>query len=139
MLAISASSELGDADSFGKKPSKVNVPNAVTLTGFGLGAWWVAGGPAWAAVASIIADEADGAIAREQGKTSEFGGNLDWTSDIVLTALTMYKLGVAWPAIPVVTTVQVALREEGFKPPVLSFRAVLMLFAICKDAKVFKL
>ena len=140
MLAISDSelpAELA-VDSIGATPPKANVPNAVTLVGFGLGAWWVAGGPAWAAIASIIADEADGALARERGETSEFGANLDWTSDIVLTALTMHKLGVAWPAIPVVTTVQVALREDGFKPSVLSFRAVLMLFAICKDAKVFK-
>jgi phosphatidylglycerophosphate synthase len=120
------------------KPSKINVPNAVTLAGFGLGVWWVAGGPPWAAVASIIADEADGALARERGETSEFGGSLDWTSDIVLTALTLYKLKVPWVGIPAITTIQVALREEGFRPPALSFRAALMIYAICKDARIFR-
>ena len=122
----------------GTKPPKANVPNAVTLAGFGLGAWWVAGGPAWAAIASIIADEADGALARERGETTQFGADLDWTSDIVLTALTLYKLNIAWPTIPAITTIQVALRDEGYKPPVLSFRAVLMLYAIVKDAKLLK-
>jgi len=125
------------ADVFAGKSgdATLNTPNAVTMAGFALGVWWVVGGPDWAAVASIIADEADGAIARDTGQTSEFGAELDFNADVVLTALTLRKLGVPWGAIPLVTAGQVALRNGGYKPPVLSLRAVLMLYAIIAKNK----
>ena len=42
----------------------LTLPNAITLAGAGLTAWWLRGGPAWAAVAGLLADEVDGRLAR---------------------------------------------------------------------------
>ena len=106
-----------------------NLPNALTLGGFALGCWWVCGGPVWAALASIALDEVDGHVARAQGKTTDYGGLLDWGTDITLTGMTLVKLGAPW-AIPFVTASQVALRNGGYSPPVGSARAALMLAGV---------
>lgn len=109
---------LGDA--------RLNLPNSLTLCSLGLGVWWAFGGPWWAAVASVVLDEADGRVARARGECTEFGGMYDWGTDMALTALSLGRLGVPW-AIPVVTTAQVILRNRGYRPEIGSARAVLML------------
>lgn len=111
----------------------VNVANTITLVGYGLGLWWVAGGPAWSAVASILLDEVDGVVARERGETTQFGSTLDWGSDIILTALTLRRLRAPLWMIPTATLAQVYLRNEGFRPPLGSLRAGLMLFGVIKE------
>lgn len=111
----------------------VNLPNALTLASLALGVWWVADGPDWAAVASVILDELDGRIARATGQTSEFGSTYDWATDVLLTALSLQKVGAPWQAIPVVATGQVVLREEGYRPPFLSARGVVMLYGVAKN------
>ncbi len=108
--------------------------DAVTLLSFGLGAWWAIGGPTWAGIASIIGDEVDGRLARATNTTSERGSALDWGSDIALTALTLGKLGnlTGHPGVAVAASVpilyaQASLRAKGWRPPVLSARALLMM------------
>lgn len=41
--------------------------DGVTLAGLGLGLWWSLGGPAWAGLGSLVADELDGRLARALG------------------------------------------------------------------------
>lgn len=108
------------------------LPNALTLIGYGLGLWWVAGGPAWSAVVSVVLDELDGRLARALGSCSSLGSKLDWTTDIVLTAMTLGKLG-ARPALIVGTTgVQTFLRDHEHRPRVGSARALLMLYGVMR-------
>jgi phosphatidylglycerophosphate synthase len=113
---------------------RVNVPNTITLVGVGLGLWWVAGGPAWAGLVSIVADELDGRIARRLGQTSDCGSQLDWTSDVVLTSMTLGKLRAPVWATLATLVGQVALRERGFRPSFGSARAALMFYAILRDS-----
>lgn len=99
------------------------LPNAVTLAGAALTAWWLRGGPGWAAVAGLIADEVDGRLARATGTTSRFGATLDWATDVSLNAVIMDRLGLA-VALPVVLPVQVAMHAEGVRPAIGSLRAI---------------
>lgn len=122
----------------GAEEDPVNVPNAVTLAGYGLGLWWIGGGPAWAALASIVLDEVDGVVARERGETTQFGSTFDWASDVILTALTLRKLKAPGWTIPAATVGQVALREKGFRPPLGSLRAGLMLYGVVTDGHLSK-
>lgn len=111
----------------------VNLPNALTLASLALGVWWINDGPDWAAIASIVLDELDGRVARATGQTSNFGSTYDWGADVVLTALSLYKVGAPWPVIPVVTTGQVVLREEGIRPTIGSARAAVMLYGVAQN------
>lgn len=117
------------------KPSPVNLPNAITLGGYGLGFWWIAGGPSWAAIVSILADEIDGAVARKLDQTSEVGRELDWGADVALASLTLLRLGApAWAA-ALALGGQAVLHAEGSRPPVGSLRAVLMVVTMVKEAR----
>jgi hypothetical protein len=110
----------------------VTLANLVTVAGYALGVWWTQGGPPWAAVASIVADEVDGRLARSMGEASCLGGTLDWATDVVLTGLTAHKLG--WtPAVPVLTAGQVYLRAKGWRPSVGSARALMMAYGLWKE------
>ncbi len=122
-----------------KAPS---APDLVTLTGYMLGLWWAQGGPAWAGLVSIVADEADGRLARALGETSERGSALDWGADVALTPFALARLGrecgnpdAAMLLAPVLLLVQAAARARGERPSVGSVRAVLMLAAMAVRAK----
>lgn len=121
----------------GKKPEpKVDVPllpNAITLAGYGLGLWWTAGGPPWAAVTSVLLDEVDGVVARERGETSDFGSTFDWAADIILTALSLRRVKAPGWMIPLATVGQVYLREKEVRPPLGSLRAGIMLYGVVSD------
>lgn len=110
------------------------VPNGITLAGVALTAWWLQGGPAWAAVVGLLADEVDGRLARATKQTSQFGAMLDWTSDIALTAVVLDRLGAPM-AIPVVVPIQVGLRESGYRPTYGSFRALATIALLYKQWK----
>jgi phosphatidylglycerophosphate synthase len=104
----------------------LTLPNVITLAGAGLTAWWLRGGPAWAAVAGLLADEVDGRLARATGSTSRFGATLDWATDISLNAVMLDRLGAA-VALPVVLPAQVAMHEAGVRPSIGSLRALTTL------------
>jgi phosphatidylglycerophosphate synthase len=53
--------------------SPATLANGISLSGYALGIWWLAGGPSWAAVASILADELDGRVARAMNQASCMG------------------------------------------------------------------
>lgn len=107
--------------------SPFTVANAVTMVGFALGLWWAqGGGPDWAALASIAADEVDGWVARQLSQETALGSLLDWSTDLVLCAAVMRRLGAPWPAIGAVSAGQVWARSEGIAPRWGSVRAVLM-------------
>lgn len=110
------------------------LPNAITLAGAGLTAWWLRGGPAWAAVAGLVADEVDGRLARATGTTSAIGGTLDWAVDISLNAVMLERLGAA-AALPLVLPVQVAMHHEGVRPSIGSLRAVTTLALLWKQRR----
>ena len=112
--------------------SLVNVPNAITLAGYALTVGWLLGGPWWMAGLGLIADEADGRVARATGQTSEFGSLFDWAVDLTLTGLVLNRVGALW-ALPPVTVGQVYLREKDWRPPVGSARAGLTLYALYKE------
>jgi len=68
--------------------SPITLPNLITSAGYGLGLWWALGnGPGWAALASLVLDEVDGAAARALGQESEVGRVYDAEVDTVLAAL----------------------------------------------------
>lgn len=121
--------------------------DGVTLAGLGLGLWWSLGGPAWAGLGSLVADELDGRLARALGETSAHGELLDWGTDLLLTPAALGRLAaeldVTRPAAAVATTaplllwVQAHLRARGLRPSVGSLRALLMLAAMAarKDGR----
>jgi len=119
-------------------PSVVpSLADVVTLTSYGLGLWWAIGGPTWAGVASIVGDEVDGRLARATGTTSLRGGALDWGMDVALTPLSLWRLGretkhvgACLAAAPAVLYVQADLKGRGWRPPILSARALVMIAAM---------
>lgn len=124
--------ELGQAR-VDEEKADPTVANMVTIAGFGMGVAWAVGGhDAWG-VASIIADEVDGWVARELGEQSEFGGLLDWGTDLALTPLVWGRVGLPWRFLPLVTAAQIGARHYGYRPRFGSIRAALMGFKIAKD------
>ena len=125
----------------------VTAADGVTLAGLGLGLWWSMGGPAWAGLGSLVADEVDGRLARALGVSSAHGELLDWGTDLLLTPAALARLAaeldVARPAAAVATTaplllfLQAHLRARGVRPSVGSLRALLMLAAMAarKDGR----
>ena len=118
------------------KPKSVipTFADVITLLSLGFGLWWAAGGPVWAGLLSILGDEIDGRVARAMGTTSERGSLLDWGSDVALTSASLVRLGMntgrmpmAIIAAPVFLFAQSQLRSEGYRPPIGSARAVIML------------
>lgn len=117
----------------GNPESPITVATWITLAGYGAGLWWIAGGPPWAAIASILADEVDGVVARERGEITEYGSTFDWSADVILAALTLRKLGAPLWTIPTATMGQVWLREQNYRPAIGSLRAALMLYGVIKE------
>lgn len=114
--------------------------DAVTLAGYGLGLWWALGGPMWAGLASIAADELDGRLARHMGTESERGSALDWGADVALTPAVLNRLGKATghqvPALcaaPLILFTQAHLRARGYAPPIGSARAAIMLITMAHE------
>lgn len=117
-----------------------SLADLVTASGYGLGLWWALGGPDWAAVLSILADELDGRIARAVGCESERGSALDWGADVALTPLVLLRLGraleheeAALVAAPAVLFLQAHLRGAGWRPPLGSVRAVATLATLALE------
>ena len=115
----------------------VTLPDVVTAVGYGLGVWWSLGGPSWAGVASVVADELDGRLARATGTSTTHGSSLDWGADVALTPLALARLGreLGQPAIaplaaPPVLLAQAMLRASDVRPTVGSARAAVTLAAI---------
>ncbi len=113
-----------------------SLPDAITVTSYALGLWFCMGGPPWAAIASIIGDELDGRLARATDNTSDRGMYLDWASDIILTPLSLKRLGKETEtpeviaASPIIMYAQAHMKAKGERPPVGSARAVIMLAAL---------
>lgn len=112
---------------------QLSAADLVTLSGYGLGIWWCLGGPTWAGITSIVADEVDGRLARATGIACDRGGELDWGVDVALVPLSLLRLGreIKQPyavaaSIPILYG-QAHLRGQGFHAPVGSPRAVIML------------
>ncbi len=120
----------------------VTLPDLVTLTGYGLGLWWAAGGPTWAGLVSIAADEVDGRLARATNTTTAHGSALDWGADVALVPPVFARLGSALGvgrtaglvASPVALYAQSRLRAEGERPSVGSVRAFAMLATMGLEA-----
>lgn len=119
-------------------------PNAITLAGYALGLWWSVGGPTWAAIMSILADELDGRLARSLGVASSLGANLDSTVDAALVPMTLLRFGRATNlgAVPLLAAPPILLyqaqttRNEGYRPPIPigSWRAGIMLATILAES-----
>lgn len=110
----------------------VNLPNTITIAGYGATIGWLLGGPSWLAVAGIVADEVDGRAARALGQATSFGSLLDWATDLTLTGLVAQRVGLL-PVLPLVTIGQVAMRDAGVSPSVGSARAALTVYALVKE------
>lgn len=115
----------------------ITLADLVTLSGYGLGLWWASGGPGWAALLSMAFDELDGPIARARGAAGLGDSAIDWGADIALTPLALVRLSrdVNRPAIatvgaPLVLAVQAKMHGAGFRPPVGSARAAVMIVAL---------
>ena len=114
-------------------PSRVNLPNGMTLVGYGCAVYWLMGGSPVFAVASVLLDELDGLVARQTGQQTQYGGLLDWAVDLTLTGLVGRRLGIL-PVVPVITAGQVYLREKNVHPKFGSARALLTGVTILKEA-----
>lgn len=109
----------------------INAPNAVSLAGLAAGVGWVATSNPWLGIASILADELDGHVARETGETSAYGSELDYAIDIALTGAVFLKIGLPW-LLPIVVPLQAWLRTNGAAPSFGSARAAGMAYGILK-------
>lgn len=115
----------------------VTAADLVTISGYAAGIWWSVGGPTWAALYSLVADELDGPIARDRGTAGPQGADLDWGADVALTPLALMRLGrssghpqLAVASAPAILAVQARLRSQGIAPPIGSARAAIMLATI---------
>jgi phosphatidylglycerophosphate synthase len=110
--------------------------NGITLAGYMLSLAWVAGGPPWMALAGLVADEIDGTIARRTGTVSEFGSVMDFTTDMIMTALVARRLGI-FPVLPAITAGQVYRRihQVDALPPFMGARSLLTLATVFKERK----
>jgi phosphatidylglycerophosphate synthase len=110
--------------------------NGITLAGYILSLAWIAGGPAWMALAGLVADEIDGTIARKTNTVSEFGSVMDFTTDMIMTALVARRLGI-FPILPVITAGQVYRRIHQVEalPPFAGARSLLTLATVIKERK----
>lgn len=129
--------ESSEIDRGSHRDEGVTLPDAVTMAGYFLGVWWSLGGPSWAGVASVIADEVDGRLARATGTSTQHGSSLDWGADIALTPLALARLGaeirqpmLAPIAAPPVLLAQAMLRGSEARPSIGSARAVVTLVTI---------
>jgi phosphatidylglycerophosphate synthase len=118
--------------------SPVSVPNAITILGYGASLLWLGGGPWWLAMIGLVADEADGRVARYMGQASDLGSNLDWAVDLTLTGLTAERAKLPLLALVPITAAQAALRTDAWRPPVGSVRAVLTLYTLLKESEQTK-
>lgn len=116
--------------------------DAVTIAGYGLGLWWCSGGPDWAALASIGLDEIDEPLARALGTEGRASDAINWGADIALTPLALLRLSrdldtpaVAAVGSPVILALQAKAKAAGFRPRVLSARALVMLAAIALESR----
>ena len=130
-LLLSRTAQLG-----GRRDG-LTMADTVTLAGYGLGVWWSLGGPTWAGVASLVADEVDGRLARATNTTTDHGSSLDWGADVALTPLALSRLGrelgapsLAPLAAPPVLFTQAMLRSADWRPSFGSARAMVTLAAI---------
>jgi len=105
---------------------RINLPNAITLLGYASAIVWLVGGSPWFGIASILADELDGRIARATGQETSFGKELDWAVDLTLTGAVAMRIGLPW-VLPIATTLQVARHDKGERPPIGSLRAAMMI------------
>jgi len=108
-----------------------NIPNAITIGGYVCQLMWILGGPWPLALVGLIADEADGRVARAVDETSDFGSLLDWGVDMTMTGLCAVKAGLGW-SLPVTTIAQVMLRQRGMAPSVGSARALYTVIALAR-------
>jgi phosphatidylglycerophosphate synthase len=110
--------------------------NGITMAGYMLSLAWISGGPAWMALAGLLADEVDGEIARRTGTVSEFGSVMDFTTDMIMTALVAKRLG-ALPALPFITGGQIYRRIHKAEalPPFLGARSLMTLAAVFDERK----
>jgi hypothetical protein len=109
------------------------LPNALTLAGYGLALWRLRGGPGWAALASVAADEAERPLARATRQPSLAGGALDYSTDVALSAMYARRLGAPDLAVAALTVGQSIARARGWTPPV-SARTALVLADVAVDA-----
>jgi len=114
-----------------KSDARINLPNAISLSGYASTIYWLGGGHPGFAIYGLVADEADGRVARATKQTSEYGGLLDWAIDITLTGLVLSKLGWTWGLL-LVTPAQAYLRQRGYRPTVGSARALFTVIALLK-------
>ena len=101
-------------------------PSVVTCLGLTLTLAWLAGAPWWIGVIGLALDSCDGNLARRLRTTSEFGSLLDWTCDVVVSALVLVRLDLSWLLIALVP-IQVWARRRYVR---VSGRAALTLIAI---------
>jgi len=111
---------------------EATLPNAVSIAGYLAALAYLKGYSPWFGVASILADEVDGRLARATGQTSTLGSDLDWGIDVTLTGLFADRLGILW-TLPAVTGAQAYLRSIGERPTVLSVRAVMMVVMLWRS------
>jgi hypothetical protein len=112
---------------------KNQIPNAVSIAGFASGIAFMEGAPAWTAIASMLADEVDGKIARSLNAESDFGKELDFGIDLSLMIMAMGNLfGSHIPSLLVVP-VQTYLKSNGYRPDFGSVRTYLMIAILLRD------
>lgn len=122
-------------------PATVTVPNVVTAAGYAAGVAWLAGGPWWLALLSILADELDKPLAATYGQQAALADILDFPVDAILAAMTLQKLQAPVWAYPIVTSLQVAAQylpkpegqALGLRHPAGRIRSGLMLAALWKE------
>ncbi len=112
----------------------LNIPNLITVLGYGAGAAWALGGPWWLAAFSIIADEADHHVAKLLGDDAHIQAKLDGAVDVAMVGLALQRMRAPVFAFPVATAGQVAMIQNNWKLPVGSPRSLLMAIALLQQA-----
>ena len=101
------------------------------MAGYISGLYWLMGGPPIFALLSILADEIDGAVARNRGEETKYGALLDRAVDLTMAGAVAYRIDALW-AMPLVTAWQVYNQETDTPVPFGSARSLMMTYALVK-------
>ncbi len=87
-------------------------PSLITMLGLGLSLAWVLGGAWYLGALGLLCDAVDGWSSRRLQAVSDYGSLLDWSVDIIVSALILSRLHLV-PLLVLLIPVQVWLRLQN--------------------------
>lgn len=95
-LGLSVASLKVQVDGSGWFHALCIAPSCISVFGHGLTLMWLLGSSWTCGLLGLLCDCADGFVARRLKAESEFGSLYDWTIDVTVLVLLLFRLHVPW-------------------------------------------